>query len=126
MFKKVEEKAQADIQRVIDKMQALAITTGYTFEGRPIQKYIAPVCGEALAGAIVGVSVVAASPSVPFSGALHKQADGIDGARYAALEQVLDKAEALGANALIALDYQYVCVDKNGLLVMVSATAVTV
>jgi len=126
MFGKKENKAELGIQKVLERMQSFTITAGYSFEGRPIQKYNAPVCGETLAGAIVGTAAIPTNPGIPFSGALDKQAEGIDAARYAVLDQLLDKAESAGANALIGLAFQYVVVEKNGLLVMASATAVTI
>lgn len=126
MFNKKESAVTADIQRTVETMNSFLLTTGYNFEGHPIQKYHGPVCSEALIGAVVGTAVVPAGCAHSFADALGKQADGIEYGRYAAMSRLLEKAKELGVNGIIGITYQYVVVDKNGLLVMMSGTAVTV
>lgn len=123
---KKEGAVLADIQETVEKMKSFLLTTGYNFEGHSIQKYHGPICAEAIIGAVVGTAAVPAGTALSFSDALGKQADGMDSGRYAAMSRLLEKAKELGANGIIGIAYQYVVVDKNSLLVMISGTAVTV
>ncbi len=126
MFGKKENIAETGIQKTLEQMRDFSITTGYSFEGKPIRQYIAPVAAETMVGAIMGTAVIPALPTTPFSGALKDSGKAIDAGRYAVLGQMMDKAKEAGANALIGLDFKYVVVDKNGLLVMGLATAVAI
>lgn len=107
----------------------MLITTTATLEGQRISKYLGLVTGEAILGANVfrdffaGIRDVLGGRSGSYEKVLRR-------AKQEAIEDMLDQARGLGANAVVGvdLDYETIQVQDGGsmLMVSVSGTAVQV
>ena len=102
-------------------------TTTPTLEGRSISQYIGVVTGEAILGANVfkdffaNIRDIVGGRSAAYEKELQK-------ARTIAFQEMNQKAQDLGANAVVAIDIDYETVGSQGgmLMVSVSGTAVTI
>lgn len=105
----------------------MIMTTGPNVEGRRITAYHGIVTGDAILGANVFKDVFAGIRDIVGgrSAAYEKE---LKQAKALALEEIQQAAEALGANAIVAVDLDYETVGQSGsmLMVSVSGTAVTV
>ena len=100
-------------------------TTTPTIEGRPVQRYCGIVTGEVIAGANL-VRDIFASFSDIFGGRSGKYEEVLTRAREQALAEMEAKAQALGANAVIGVDFDYEVLGKAGSMLMVSASGTAV
>ena len=104
----------------------MIITTTPTVENRPVQKYHGIVCGEVIAGVnfvkdfFAGIRDVIGGRSGTYEEELVK-------ARNQALADLEQRAQALGADAVIGVDIDYEVLGNQTSMLMVSAsgTAVT-
>jgi uncharacterized protein YbjQ (UPF0145 family) len=101
-------------------------STTPTLEGRAIQAYHGVVTGEAILGANIfrdffaGIRDIVGGRSAGYEKELSK-------ARVIAFEEMTERAEELGANAIVGIDIDYETVGQGSMLmVAVSGTAVTV
>lgn len=103
----------------------MIISTTPTIDGHPIQAYLGIVVGDTVLGANVikdffaGISDFLGGRSGAYEKELTK-------ARKIALEELQEQAEALGANAVVAVDFDYEVLGKTGSMIMVSATGTAV
>ena len=105
----------------------MLLTTTATIQGREIVEYKGLVFGEVVSGVNIfkdmfsGIRDVIGGRSGAYEGK-------IGDARDEALEEMMKRAEKMGANAIIGIDVDYeVLGEKNGMLmVSVSGTAVVV
>jgi uncharacterized protein YbjQ (UPF0145 family) len=101
------------------------ITTTPSIEGRRITRYCGVVAGEAILGAnlfkdlFAGIRDLVGGRSASYERELQR-------ARDIAMNELRERAEALGANAVVGVDLDYeVLGQKNGML-MVSASGTAV
>jgi uncharacterized protein YbjQ (UPF0145 family) len=102
----------------------LSTTPG--IEGKSVRAYHGVVTGEAILGANIfrdffaGIRDIVGGRSAAYEKELSK-------AREIAFEEMTEKAQALGANAIVAIDIDYETVGQGGsmLMVAVSGTAVS-
>lgn len=103
----------------------MIITTTNGIDGRRIREYKGVVAGEAVVGANIVRDMFAGIRDIVGgrSGSYEKV---LRGAREAAIEEITEQAEEMGANAIVGVDIDYeVLGEKNGMLmVSVSGTAV--
>ena len=85
----------------------MLVTTTHNVEGKRILEYKGLVAGEAILGA----------------GSYEKV---LNDARQTAVGEMTDKAEQLGANAVIGVDIDYETVGTNGSMLMVTAAGTAV
>ena len=107
----------------------MILSTTSSLDGKPVQQYLGIVSGEASLGANIfkdffaGIRDIVGGRSGAYERELRK-------AQEIAMEEMQQKAAALGANAVIGvdLDYETISVSNGGgmLMVTVSGTAVTV
>jgi uncharacterized protein YbjQ (UPF0145 family) len=105
----------------------MIVTTTGTIEGRPVQDYRGIVTGEVIVGANIfkdlfaSIRDIVGGRSGAYEGALRD-------AREQALRELQAEAAALGANAVVGIDFDYEVIGQQGsmLMVSVSGTAVTV
>lgn len=105
----------------------MLITTTSTLEGQAISKYLGLVTGEAILGANVfrdffaGIRDVLGGRSGSYEKVLRK-------AKQEAIEDMLDQARGLGANAVVGvdLDYETIQVQDGGSMLMVSVSGTAV
>ena len=103
----------------------MLMTTTPTVEGQTIQKYLDVVVGEAILGANVFRDMFASIRDVVGgrSGAYERE---LVKARKIAFDELADRAEALGANAVVGIDLDYEVVGQNGSMLMVSVSGTAV
>lgn len=103
----------------------MLVTTTPTIEGKPIQRYLGIVTGEAVMGANIlkdlfaGLTDIVGGRSGVYERELRR-------AQEIAMTEMQQAASALGANAIVGVDLDYETVGQNGsmLMVTVSGTAV--
>lgn len=105
----------------------MIVTTTPNVEGRKIVEYKGIVFGEVISG-VNFIKDFAAGLSNIFGGRSKSYEGELLEARRKALEEMQERAEALGANAVVGVDVDYEVLGQNGNMLMVTAsgTAVTV
>jgi uncharacterized protein YbjQ (UPF0145 family) len=103
----------------------MIMSTTTVLEGRAVSRYLGVVTGEAIIGANVFRDIFAAVRDV-VGGRSATYERALSEARETAMKEMQERAEALGANAVIGIDLDYeVLGQANGMLmVSVSGTAV--
>ena len=105
----------------------MIITTTNGIDGKRIREYKGVVAGEAVVGANIFRDMFAGIRDIVGgrSGSYEKV---LRNAREAAIEEISEQAEEIGANAIVGVDVDYEVLGKeNGMLmVSVSGTAVVV
>jgi len=103
----------------------MLVTTTNTIEGHKITDYKGLVAGEAILGANLFRDLFASVRDIVGgrSGSYEKV---LNDARETAIAELTDKASALGANAVIAVDIDYETVGQNGSMLMVTAAGTAV
>ncbi|MER3474369.1 MAG: hypothetical protein C4335_10140 [Armatimonadota bacterium] len=105
----------------------MIVTTTPSVEGKTIRQYLGLVVGEAIVGANIVKDLFASIRDIVGgrSGAYEEE---LQKARDIALNEMVQKAAALGANAVVGVDLDYEVVGQGGsmLMVSVSGTAVIV
>ncbi|MGV6811035.1 MAG: heavy metal-binding domain-containing protein [Brevirhabdus sp.] len=102
----------------------MIITTTPSVEGRPITDYKGIVVGEAILGANVFRDVFAAITDI-VGGRSAAYEEELGKARTVALDELEERARAVGANAVVGVDLDYEVIN-NMLMVSASGTAVVV
>jgi uncharacterized protein YbjQ (UPF0145 family) len=103
----------------------MLLTTTSVVEGRPVTKYIGIVTGEAIIGANIFRDMFATVRDI-VGGRSGTYEKGLAEAREAAMREMQQRAQELGANAVIGVDLDYEVLGQNNgmLMVSVSGTAV--
>lgn len=103
----------------------MLVSTTHAIEGRPVQQYLGVVAGEAILGANIFRDIFASVRDV-IGGRSGSYEQVLRQAREQSLKEMQDAARALGADAVIGVDYDYETLGANGsmLMVAVSGTAV--
>ncbi|SPH17941.1 hypothetical protein DEA8626_01470 [Defluviimonas aquaemixtae] len=102
----------------------MIVTTTPSVEGRQISRYHGIVTGEAILGANIfrdlfaGIRDIVGGRSAAYEQELGR-------ARETALTEMRERAEAMGANAIVGVDLDYEVIN-NMLMVSASGTAVTI
>lgn len=104
----------------------MIVSTTHALDGKQITKYLGIVTGEAIMGAnlfkdlFAGIRDIVGGRSAAYEDELRK-------AREIAMQEMEEKARALGANAIVGIDIDYETVGAQGgmLMVSISGTAVT-
>lgn len=105
----------------------MIVTTTPSIEGKTIRQYLGVVVGEAIVGANIFRDLFASIRDI-VGGRAGAYEEELQKARDIALGEMLAKASALGANAVVGVDLDYEVVGQGGsmLMVSVSGTAVVV
>jgi uncharacterized protein YbjQ (UPF0145 family) len=103
----------------------ILLSTTSIIEGRPVSRYLGIVTGEAIIGANIFRDMFATVRDI-VGGRSATYEKGLAEARETAMREMSQKATALGANAVIAVDIDYEVLGQNNgmLMVSVSGTAV--
>jgi uncharacterized protein YbjQ (UPF0145 family) len=101
----------------------MIVTTTPTIEGREIGAYHGIVVGEAILGANVFRDIFAGITDI-IGGRSGAYEEELGKARAVALEEMEDRARAMGGNAVVGVDLDYEVIN-NMLMVSASGTAVT-
>ena len=103
----------------------MLITTTPNLEGMKIVKYCGVVAGEAILGAnlfkdlFAGIRDLVGGRSATYERELQR-------AREIALEELQERAESLGANAVVGVDLDYEVLGQGNGMLMVSASGTAV
>ena len=105
----------------------MLISTTPTIEGKRIVRYLGLVSGEAILGANIfkdffaGIRDIVGGRSAAYEDELRR-------AKAIAIGEMAEKAEALGANAVVGvdLDYETIGTGRGGNMLMVSASGTAV
>lgn len=105
----------------------MILTTTPQIEGRPIQRYLGVVTGETIIGAnfvkdfFAGIRDIVGGRSASYENVLREAKD-------TSMKEMMDRAQAIGANAIVGIDIDYETIGANSsmLMVAVSGTAVVI
>ncbi|RLJ08864.1 MAG: hypothetical protein DRP16_00370 [Candidatus Aenigmatarchaeota archaeon] len=103
----------------------MLVSTTPTVEGKKIVKYFGIVSGEAIMGANVfkdlfaGIRDIIGGRAAAYEKELRK-------AKEIAINEMIEEAKNLGANAILSVDLDYETVGQSMLMVSASGTAVVV
>jgi len=101
----------------------MIVTTTETVENRSIQEYLGLVAGESILDEKVAKEMltgIAGAVSESYETYKNKMTQS----RLAALEQMKAKAEKMGADAIVAIDFDYAVLHDDMLMITASGTAV--
>jgi len=105
----------------------MLVTTTPTIEGKRIVSYLGLVSGEAILGANVFKDFFASIRDIVGgrSAAYEKE---LRRAKDIAIQEMVDQAQALGGNAVVAvdIDYETIGIKQGGNMLMVSASGTAV
>ncbi len=103
----------------------MLITTTNNIEGRKVKQYIGIVTGEVILGANLFKDFLASIRDIVGgrSGSYEKV---LKEAKDNALKELTEKAQAVGANAIIGVDLDYETLGANGSMLMVAASGTAV
>ncbi len=104
----------------------MIVTSTETIEGKQVTQYLGIVSGDAVMGTNIfrdmfaGIRNIVGGRSGSYEKELRK-------AKAAALESLIEEAQELGADAVVAVDLDYEAIsDDNGNMLMVSANGTAV
>jgi uncharacterized protein YbjQ (UPF0145 family) len=103
----------------------MLMTTTSVLEGRPVNRYIGVVTGEAIIGANVFRDMFAAVRDI-VGGRSGTYEKALAEARDVALSEMEKRAEALGANGVIGIDLDYEVLGQANGMLMVSCSGTAV
>jgi uncharacterized protein YbjQ (UPF0145 family) len=103
----------------------MLVTTTSTLDGKRITKYLGLVSGEAILGANIfrdlfaGIRDIVGGRSAAYEQELRRAKD-------IAVQEMVEQAKGLGANAVVGVDLDYETVGQSGGMLMVSASGTAV
>ena len=103
----------------------MQLTTTPSIEGKRITKYCGVIAGEAILGAnlfkdlFAGIRDLVGGRSATYEKELQR-------AREIALQELQERAQALGANAVVGIDLDYEVLGQSNGMLMVSASGTAV
>ena len=103
----------------------MIFSTTNSLEGKTINQYLGVVSGEVILGANIFKDLFAGIRDIVGgrSGAYEKS---LQDARSAAFTEIKEKAEKLGANAVVGIDIDYETIGTNSSMLMVSVTGTAI
>jgi uncharacterized protein YbjQ (UPF0145 family) len=103
----------------------MLVTTTGNIEGRPVQTYLGIVTAEAIIGANIFKDLFAGIRDI-IGGRSATYERVIEEAKNNALNELIQKATALGATAIIGVDLDFETIGSGGSMLMVVATGTAV
>jgi len=105
----------------------MIVTTGPHIEGKEIVQYCGLVAGEAILGANIFKDLFASVRDI-VGGRSAGYERSLRQARETAVREMVEQAQSLGANAVIAIDidYESIAIGSGGNMLMVSASGTAV
>ena len=100
-------------------------TTTNAIEGSPVKQYLGIVSSEAIIGANIFKDLFAGIRDIA-GGRSGTYERVIDEARTSAMSELVQKAQSIGANAIIGIDLDFETVGTSGSMLMVIATGTAV
>jgi uncharacterized protein YbjQ (UPF0145 family) len=103
----------------------MIITTTPQVEGKRIKAYLGLVSGEAIMGADIFKDLFAGIRNI-VGGRAAAYEQELRRAKDIALEEMIQNAQSLGANAIVGVDLDYETLGQGGNMLMVSASGTAV
>ena len=103
----------------------MLLSTTPTIEGRPIQQYFGIVSGEVIIGANFFKDFAASLHDI-FGGRASSYENTLCEAKEKALNEMRQRAENMGANAIVGIDLDYEVLGTNNGMLMVTASGTAV
>ena len=103
----------------------MIITTTPSVEDHRITRYCGVIAGEAILGANFVKDMFAGIRDI-IGGRSNAYEKELERAREIAMQELQDKAAALGANAVVGIDIDYEVMGKSGSMLMVSVSGTAV
>ena len=100
-------------------------TTTHNIEGKPVQQYLGVVSSESIIGANIFKDLFAGVRDI-VGGRSGTYERVIEEARGNAMAELVQKAQSLGANAVIGIDLDFETVGSGASMLMVIATGTAV
>jgi uncharacterized protein YbjQ (UPF0145 family) len=100
-------------------------TTTHNIEGKPVIQYLGVVSAESIIGANIFKDLFAGIRDI-VGGRSETYERVIDEARTNAMNEMVNKAKALGGNAVLGIDLDFETVGASGSMLMVLATGTAV
>jgi uncharacterized protein YbjQ (UPF0145 family) len=100
-------------------------TTTHNIEGRPVQQYLGVVSSESIIGANIFKDLFAGVRDI-VGGRSNTYERVIEEARTNAMTELVQKAQNIGANAVIGIDLDFETVGSGASMLMVIATGTAV
>lgn len=100
-------------------------TTTNNIEGHPVKQYLGIVSSEAIIGANIFKDLFAGIRDI-VGGRSDTYERVIDEARTSAMNELVQKAQSIGANAILGIDLDFETVGTGGSMLMVIATGTAV
>ena len=104
---------------------SMIVTTTNTIEGNPIQQYLGVISSETIIGANIFKDIFAGLRDI-VGGRSGTYERGIQEVKQTALNELQQKAVAVGANAIVGVDLDFETVGGKGSMLMVVATGTAV
>jgi uncharacterized protein YbjQ (UPF0145 family) len=99
----------------------MIITTTSTIEGKPVQQYLGVINAQSIIGANIFKDIFAGLRDV-FGGRSKTYEKVLEQAKEDALRELTQKAQGLGANAILGVDLDFETIGSGGSMLMVIAT----
>jgi len=103
----------------------MLISTTSVLDGKPVSRYLGVVTGEAIIGANIFRDMFAAVRDI-VGGRSATYEKALAEARETALNEMQQRAQELGANAVIGVDLDYEVLGQNNGMLMVSCSGTAV
>lgn len=101
----------------------MIITTTHDIQGRTIREYSGIIVGESIIATNIFRDIMASVRDV-VGGRSKAYEEKMNEAREIAIKEMMEKAAALGADAVVGVDIDYETVGNNMMMVSASGTAV--
>lgn len=103
----------------------MLLTTTNVVEGRPVQQYLGVINAQSIIGANIFKDIFAGLRDV-FGGRSKTYERVLEEAKEDALRELGEKAQAMGANAVVGVDLDFETIGSGGSMLMVIATGTAV
>jgi uncharacterized protein YbjQ (UPF0145 family) len=103
----------------------MIVTTTHNIEGKQITQYLGVVTSQTIIGANFFKDILGGLRDF-FGGRSGTYEKVLDEAKGYAMEELIQKAKALGANAVVGIDLDYETVGSNASMLMVSVSGTAV
>jgi len=103
----------------------MIVTTTHNIDGRTIQSYLGVISSETIIGANLFKDILGGLRDV-FGGRSGTYEKVLEEAKQSAMLELIEKGQALGANAIVGIDLDYETVGANGSMLMVCASGTAV
>jgi uncharacterized protein YbjQ (UPF0145 family) len=103
----------------------MIISTTSSLEGKPVQQYLGVINAQSIIGANFLKDIMGSLRDV-FGGRSKTYEKVLEQAKADALRELAERAQDLGANAIVGVDLDFETIGANGSMLMVIATGTAV